>query len=844
MILGQLTIKIKDWLDYFKTEEAKSEYESLIPEKIETKPEQFIWNPRFKVWFRERTSLGRITGYDFKNEFMYQLESLSLILEEVTLDVVGEDEVTLHVKLGSSTEYYELPKRLCFDFKRRRRIDDVAFDQLSEGHPNDGLIEFKGLDLTESETLVKIEEKQTELQQLEDKLKLQIKQEEERLRLKISQMQQEMALKLKDATVEVEGLKDHLHLLNTQVYSILSYLGDVVEFKPLKVGIKASKDSPLVIIQKLRYLDEELPQLKSIYDVDFQDAKLFEQLLIEQPLVVDYFLPNEKCVLILKVSRTGIKQVYSHSLRRDEPTVDVMLTTSKLLHGNKVAILVRNGENLHIGWTDDDKITIPDDNLFYTEVTPDDTELTTAEEKFKESDVESYEEGSRGSVALRNIKVLESRYQYRREQSDKYAGRLYIKSILEGLLARKDLIEIPESETIESAIAGKAKHIKFSSADLTLKDTRFGSVKDLTTRINSHETRERDAIYIMRSISGREEYRNSGVTDRTHDAELEDGLNVITKVEKQTEVCLSNGKSYIHCWTVEGILTEEDRQVEYRKALDRFKDRYPEHTKPEFREKRYVYSSAPKRYSFLDARANILIEDSEYVNLTFWNSIWMTYVIKNRETIPGTYSNHFVSQLKHLNEMLKILKGRERQDRLWTLQYVEELPNEWEVLQSEWKMQNLVYNSSEYQAKRFARHLIDHGLAKEIKKSFLRKTKKHPPTYKWLGDEKGLLLHEFHKYSPSRGINCYRKIEAILGRRSVTHTYVMPETGHIVTIKTTLESGTWVRKQVDVGNQYIEPLIRLRLVEEADDIFAEKVRPTLKKFLNLLKELNKTIKTS
>ena len=42
-----------------------------------------------------------------------------------------------------------------------------------------------------------------------------------------------------------------------------------------------------------------------------------------------------------------------------------MLESYEKYHGHTIGILVRDGDNLYIGWTDEDRIRISDDNMYY-----------------------------------------------------------------------------------------------------------------------------------------------------------------------------------------------------------------------------------------------------------------------------------------------------------------------------------------------------------------------------------------------------------------------------------------------------------------------------------------------
>ena len=70
-----------------------------------------------------------------------------------------------------------------------------------------------------------------------------------------------------------------------------------------------------------------------------------EKALAKSDLLLDAFAPAAKCISLIRYSETG-KVIAAHE------KLNNCLATYELLHGNQVAILIRNGENLYIGWTD------------------------------------------------------------------------------------------------------------------------------------------------------------------------------------------------------------------------------------------------------------------------------------------------------------------------------------------------------------------------------------------------------------------------------------------------------------------------------------------------------------
>lgn len=61
----------------------------------------------------------------------------------------------------------------------------------------------------------------------------------------------------------------------------------------------------LWVHQKLRFLDEELGKLASLYTIQWEDLHLFEEFLKHSPIALDTFAPNQRCIVLVRLSRTG-----------------------------------------------------------------------------------------------------------------------------------------------------------------------------------------------------------------------------------------------------------------------------------------------------------------------------------------------------------------------------------------------------------------------------------------------------------------------------------------------------------------------------------------------------------
>lgn len=67
---------------------------------------------------------------------------------------------------------------------------------------------------------------------------------------------------------KVEQMNDQIYLLESQIYAICCYMGETVHFAKIRSGKNAADTEPVVLYQKLRFLDEELGRLTSIYNME------------------------------------------------------------------------------------------------------------------------------------------------------------------------------------------------------------------------------------------------------------------------------------------------------------------------------------------------------------------------------------------------------------------------------------------------------------------------------------------------------------------------------------------------------------------------------------------------
>lgn len=480
-------------------------------------------------------------------------------------------------------------------------------------------------------------------------LQAEIDRKVEELNAKKEEMLAELNAKKAEMEIVKEKLERELYILDSEIYSIRCFLGEVVDFIQLRSGNQAPVDHPITLFQKIRFLDEELGKAISFYDFDYSDSKLFEELLKTNDEAVDLFCPNQKCVSLVRVAKSNLAFGY-----RDTP-YGTMLTQYEVYHGKTIGILVRNGDNLYFGWTDDEKINISDD-MFYT---PNNKTVS-----------------SEDAAKLKSTSV------------DEAVSRYFIFSILQGVLENGSLFSLPHHET--TSFSQPSKYIIFSAADAWLTDNKYGSFADLIKTVNSKIMAGDDILALTHLSDG--QWRNNGWTHgftyerdhnnsrRTHDVRFVDGA--IYKIN----------------------LVDQDEYGDTAYYVSLVKDTSPD----------YVYRNGNYAKRKRDAHARFRVYPDEFINLTYMNSVWLQYAITSKNLGsygPGNKLESYAETIRYLNKALAFVKEREQKEQALIALHcpsVIEDP-EWPVKLSTWKLDNNVRTITEYQAKRFAKWRIQNG---------------------------------------------------------------------------------------------------------------------------------------
>ncbi len=258
-------------------------------------------------------------------------------------------------------------------------------------------------------------------------------------------------------------------------------------------------------------------------------------------------------------------------------------------------------------------------------------------------------------------------------------SRMFALSILQGLISRGDILNFPEPVSIME----QSRYIVFNYADMWLDDNRYGDFETIVRNLHHYNKVGDDILVVQRLFSDSKGERGIGYANRTHDCSVPSGLNRINLIE--------DGRYYV---------------------------------------------SAEKTWSECGARSNYELEKDEFMNLTYFNSLWMEYYIQTKKigrfgimyvSGSGLSGGHYDKMsysylIPFFRKALFFLRDREGKEKKMILPYYPELEAvpEWQVKLSNWKIMNKVRQITDYQAKRFAAYL-EKGDFKEASHLFEKK---------------------------------------------------------------------------------------------------------------------------
>lgn len=545
-----------------------------------------------------------------------------------------------------------------------------------------------------------------------------MKAEIEKLQQQMEDKKNELMLQLEDKMGNMEEqvaqLEGQIFLLDSQIYAIQCAEGLTVSFTQLRKGRNAPDNTPIIIYQKLRFLDEDLGRMASMYTLDWAEVGMFEEFLKHNPVALETFAPDQRCVSLVRLSRTNSRLDVSSRFPYSN-----LMAEYEYYHGRTVGIIIRNGDNLYLGWTDEDRIRINDDLILSratTTVIPEESKVCMP-----------------GNELYQKRKDREARKKAREEHMTFLEGlvsRVFVFSVLQGVVNNTEWLPLPAGVSISK----QSPYVRFSLADMCLEDHRFVDFGQLIDLVN-YEVMVGDPLLTIQWLHpSRGQYshndRGRGYADRTHDVRAADcTIYKANLIENNVLVPMMRYRyKYSHI----------DSEPEWREGVCRASANLSEDCEilgeaPAQYADRHVYVSLEKdnwKCNDVAPRANFELYSGEYINLEFMNSVWLTWAITTQSLgnwrIKGEKVLYSYA-IKYLNTALDYIKDREAEEKA-AIDTIDEnicKDADWPLHLTWWKMMlsrdkdaRSVRKITPFQAKRFVTWikngmpgLVEYGLA-------------------------------------------------------------------------------------------------------------------------------------
>lgn len=667
------------WYKSFLAKEGSydSHFSRLIDDRLKDLNDainyQHEFDQKFKILYKDDLfyiiSFGKLTFLSFCEdgiEFEYLKDYSDLTIKQLRGAIQNNESVTSLVNSNDLSNKSVKSAKTEIDDKRNQ-VEQLKSD-------------MEDVKKCKTKELAKMQEEiDQKMAELEDKKR------------KMMEVLERKKVEMQEA---LQQLENQLFVLETEIYAIRCFLGEVVEFTQLRKGTYQPSDQPVVLFQKMKYLDEELGKLISLYDVDFDDVKLFEKYLKTNDFAFENFCPSTKCISLVRVSKNN-RRLGLH------PDIVNMVEAYEKYHGKTVGILVRDGDNLFIGWTDDDKINIQDD-MFYTP----------------------------GTTTYVNEDDAKAQGQSTKEE---IASRYFVFSILQGLLENGDGNII--------RLEGKHNFVKpdnmiiYSAADNWLVDNRFGTLSDMVEKYSDNiNIKYGDEIISLQSVRPNTKrdtwgYTNNdrgiGYANRTHDVSLSNSkvIKINKIVEERDWYILYDRvndvvKDSYHYQTSIGVRDELTGPTQ--EQIDEWISKHPDcifcgvDCKVDTQyyvslEKSLAWFKTKEDYKVLP-RANFQVYKDEFINLVFFNSIWLEYVITNKAIGNGIrlgiHTVSYADIIKHLKYALDAVREREAKEAEEINRFInlDDYP-EWQLKLSDFKYENDIHHIGPKYARQFAKYL-------------------------------------------------------------------------------------------------------------------------------------------
>ena len=297
---------------------------------------------------------------------------------------------------------------------------------------------------------------------------------------KITAMYEMQAKMMAELQEKIKRYEHELLIMRSDLTAFEYRNGLTVDFMNIHKGLHAPVNQPIIIHQKLIYLDEDLPRLTDLYDVN---SGSLEVALKNSPALLEHICPTSKGITFLKMRNSAGRFELNNTVM--EFVRDVM--------PNEVGVLIRNGENTWLTWLDSKDISLSVDSF-----------------TSKSSDEET------------SLSLVQSRY--------------YLFNLIMGLIERNEILQLDHVPTNMFADPG----IIWSNADSQIADSTYVELAEIIPVLNKYSKID-DPIYILNSFTDKATYSDcygGGTTERgrgdnalTDNTSVKEGLNKIKGID-------------------------------------------------------------------------------------------------------------------------------------------------------------------------------------------------------------------------------------------------------------------------------------------------------------------------
>lgn len=297
---------------------------------------------------------------------------------------------------------------------------------------------------------------------------------------KITAMYEMQAKMMAELQSKIKLYEHELLIMRSDLTAFEYRNGLTVNFMNIHKGANAPINQPIIIHQKLIYLDEDLPRLTDLYDVN---SGSLEVAIKNSPALLEHICPTSKGITFLKMrNSTGYFEL-------DNTVMEFVRNVMP----NEVGVLIRNGENTWFTWLDSQDISLSTDSFT-----------------------------SKSSDEKTSVSLLQSRY--------------YLFNLIMGLIERNEILQLDHVPT--NMFADPC--IIWSSADSQITDSTYVELGKIISILNRYSKTD-DPIYVLNSFKDNAKYTGrygGGTTERgrgdnalTDNTRVDKGLNKIKGID-------------------------------------------------------------------------------------------------------------------------------------------------------------------------------------------------------------------------------------------------------------------------------------------------------------------------